>query len=965
MTPPATDEPGPARQFGETEPRRPDAPPSTAPHNLPATLTHFVGRREELRALHDLLLRERLVTLTGVGGTGKTRLALETARQALPDFPGGAFFVPLDPVAAPDQLAFALIEALQITSYLGSGLKADLFNFLRDRRILLVLDNFEHLIAGAGLLVEILQQARQVAMLITSRERLNVYGECIFEVGGLPLPEDDTLAAAGRSAAVQLFVQSAQRACRTFALAQENCRQVVRICRLVEGLPLALEMSGAWLRSMGCAEIAAQIERDLDFLTADWQDVPERRRSMRATIEHSWSLLDAAEQRSFARLAVFRGDFTAEAACAAAGISIPQLAALADKSLLRWDAGRSLYSIHPLLKRFAAERLAENPEDERRVRDLHGAHYLALLAERAAALPGGTARDIGDALGDIRAAWEWAAEHRQVEPLAGAMDCLFRFYEMRGLAEEGLQLFAHAAERVEEPAALAWNLRARQGACLVLQEMFDAGRQLLESCLTAFRAADDPAGAALCLLWLGRERLLQSKHAESAAYLREAAALARAHALRGVEAGSLDSLGESDIAQGRLADAQQTYQAALDAYRALGDRRGEAKALRQYGAVATHLGDYDTAIAYGRLALELFAEIGDAPGEALACDLIGGSYVYQGRLSEALAYQRRSLDLARRLGSHARQARALGNLGFNLYGQGDYENARLCYEQALALARQSGIRDLEGRTLVNLAGLAIAAGNSAAAREHCEQALALAEASGNRGLQQYALTTLGHALLGLESPDRAQAAYRRAAALHRELKRSGADTDLLAGQARAALALSQIARARAYVDEILQAKQDKKALDSSPTGLRVYLACYRVLRTARDPRAAGVLQEAYALLQDKALLISDEAARRRFLENVTAHRELLREYAYVRPYSAAAGTAAPAQEGIPPMEEPLTRQEQEVLRLLAEGFSNQQIAERLVNSVGTIKFHIHNIYGKLGVRNRTQAVARARQLGLI
>ncbi|PKO20431.1 MAG: SARP family transcriptional regulator, partial [Chloroflexi bacterium HGW-Chloroflexi-1] len=325
--------------------------------NLPPSPTPFVGREEELAELADYLANPdcRLLTLVGPGGIGKTRLVLQVAADQTGAFVHGIHFVPLASVSSTELIVSAIAEALDLPFDSHQDPKEQLLNYLHEKEMLLVLDNLEHLLpisissacgkgeGGAELLAEILRRAPGVVLLVTSRERLNLREEWVYTVEGLTYPEGE---AVGRPAlsvaegpetysAVNLFQQRARRAYQHFSLSEIERPHVVRICQLVEGMPLGVELAAAWVAVHSCEEIAQEIERNLDILTTRLRNVPARQWSVRATFEHSWQLLSETEKDIFARLSVFRGGFRREAAAVVTGASLSTLSSLLDKSLIR------------------------------------------------------------------------------------------------------------------------------------------------------------------------------------------------------------------------------------------------------------------------------------------------------------------------------------------------------------------------------------------------------------------------------------------------------------------------------------------------------------------------------------------------------------------------------------------------------------------------------------------------------
>jgi predicted ATPase len=326
---------------------------------VPSQPTPFIGRDRELAQLQRLLetAESRLITIVGPGGIGKTRLAVETASRNRPNFADGVRFVSLAAVTPPDQLLWAIADALEGSVVGSEAPLVQLITALHDQQLLLVLDNFEHLVNDGLILTQLLAGAPRLKILVTSRARLNLQGEWTLPLFGFEVPasaaEDDHLES---YSAVQLFLQSAQRVQPDFALSG-NGQAVLSICHLVEGMPLAIELAAAWVRLLPCAQIVEQLSSGLDFLTSPLRDAPERHRSLRAVFDHSWTLLSPAEQSALAKLSVFRGAFDRAAATAVADAPLPVLASLADKSLLQAD-GMGRYALHDLLRHYAAEKLA-------------------------------------------------------------------------------------------------------------------------------------------------------------------------------------------------------------------------------------------------------------------------------------------------------------------------------------------------------------------------------------------------------------------------------------------------------------------------------------------------------------------------------------------------------------------------------------------------------------------------------
>lgn len=319
--------------------------------NLPAFPTSLIGREREVEQLRQLLCDPqcRLLTLVGPGGIGKTRLAIETASRVQDVFTDGVYFVPLASVNSTRFIVPVIADAIGFTFHYASYVdpKTQLFSYLKEKQVLLLTDNLEHLWSTPGIevLSELLANAQHVNLLATSRESLVLQGEWVYEVHGLPVPENPHKEGFAQNTSIELFLQRARRAHVEFNATAEGLPAILRICHLVDGTPLALKLAAAWVRTLTCAEIAKEIERSLDFLRVSGRDVPARHRSMRAVFDHSWSLLSAEEQSVLSQLSAFQGGFSLEAAEQIAGATVFTLSNLVTKSLIR-RSGKERYDLH-------------------------------------------------------------------------------------------------------------------------------------------------------------------------------------------------------------------------------------------------------------------------------------------------------------------------------------------------------------------------------------------------------------------------------------------------------------------------------------------------------------------------------------------------------------------------------------------------------------------------------------------
>lgn len=711
-------------------------PPATVPpHNLPAPLVTFIGREKELNEVVTLLLdpERRFITLVGEGGVGKTHLAQVAARQVVPHFRDGVWFVPLlnlpaasatSPEILPTLLATAVAAALKITFYGPDSPPTQLFNRLRPKQLLLILDNFEHLATGAEFVLDLLKNAPQVTVLVTSRARLKFQAEYALRLAGLPLPptNDDPAAAAYDS--VQLFADRARRSWSGFVLDAGTLPQVAHLCRLVEGLPLGIELVAAWVEHLPLAEIIANLQQDLAAVTALHQDVPEQHHGLRLVFESSWRLLSGAEQMMLAALSVFRGDFSRNAALTATGAELAHLMALGDKSLLKTTyPGR--YLLHELLRQFAAEKLAVllPAAAAAEVSERHSTYYLTLLTEQVDLLAANNPQPALEALeaemSNIRQAWEWGiqwlgqAEWGRSHPmlLARSIKGLARFYDFKGLYQTGEHLFRTAGDRLRASTPPA----AEAGAAQTLLAMV-LGAQ-------------------------GQFLLVLGQFTQAVTLLREVLSLTESlEPADEIQAGKvvfLKHLGDAYTGLSDYRSADDAYTRSLDLARELADQAGAAAARLALAWVSLNRGDFAQAETLAQEALALYRDLDNQKNIALTFNTLGTIAVKTNQYAQAQTHYQQSLDIRRRLNHPREIAESLNNLGTVASELGQFDRAKQCYQECLALVRPSGNRPAIANILNNLGSLAGMQTRYPEAQQYFEQSLQIRQEMGD----QYGIAT--------------------------------------------------------------------------------------------------------------------------------------------------------------------------------------------------------------------------------
>ncbi len=438
---------------------------------LPLPATPFVGREKEMADLSQLLVDaqvNRLVTLVGPGGIGKSRLALETAARSAKNFPDGVFFVPLAPLTSPDHIVPAISEHIGFRYFGGGEPKQQLLSYLSRKSMLIVMDNFEQLIGGgASLVAEIVHSAPNIKLLVTSRERLLLSGEAIYHLGGMTYPIDEVeLKRAADFGAVKLLEHHARLVRPDLSWDHEQVMEMGRICELVQGMPLAVVLAAGWLEMLSLEEITEEISHSLDILESETRDLPERQRSVRAAFDYSWKRLATEDRRVFEKLSLFRGGFSRRAAQEICGAGLRALRNLTEKSLIT-TVEVNRYEIHELLRQFIEEKLVSSGAAEE-TGSKHSAYYLSAVAVREADLKGGrqleALDEIEEDLENVRAAWKWAVGKKDWPEIDKCIEGQYLFFDMRSRFQEGVEFIQTALDSISyQKNKLLWErLKIRQ-----------------------------------------------------------------------------------------------------------------------------------------------------------------------------------------------------------------------------------------------------------------------------------------------------------------------------------------------------------------------------------------------------------------------------------------------------------------------------------------------------------------------
>ena len=745
-------------------------------HNVPSRLMPFFGRKQELLALQELLVGSstpaRLVTLTGPGGVGKTRLSIQTAHhlgELNPHpFPDGIFFIALTELASPQGVLSTIARAVELHEAGQHSLAAQLQTFLRPRRLLLVLDNFEHLLEAANHLSDLLSAAPGLHILVTSRSILNLYGEYELPVQPLPFPDPQSLPPLEELAAfpsVQIFVEAGRAVRPNFCLSEENARPISEICARLDGLPLALELAAARLKLFTPQAILTRIGERLDFLYSQARNLPERQRSLRAAIDWSCSLLNEAERLLFARLSVFTGSFSLSAAISIcnprAEITLDpppsaqndqitdRLLALVGQNMLRQEVNQPIdqephFRLLFVLREYARERLnalgaaqdgtqnqardasqEANPGEAENMYHRHLAWYLA-LAEQARRHMSGENQNLWlgrleEAHSNLLAALDWGLSQPDCQPGADLAAALLNFWLRRGRLSEGGDWLEKALLRCQDRQDERYLtlLRSLSSLCYT-QGNFEKARRLQESCVALERMQSPPEKLAVSLNLLGMIHYGQSKYQLAEASFQEALGIQESFpALNlGAIGNLLNNLGLNFQRQGRFEEAKTSFERSLAAYRQVEHRRGIGIALNNLALLALEQGRFSEV----RQNLEQSLEIVDSLGECLIGQIVrknlGDLERYQGSLPGAEEAYQLALAAFSDLNAYTQLNETRASLALLCIQKGELSRARQLLVESLTQHQISGDRLA---SIISLEGLALAS----ASQGQAERALQL------------------------------------------------------------------------------------------------------------------------------------------------------------------------------------------------------------------------------------------------
>ncbi|MEO8392003.1 MAG: LuxR C-terminal-related transcriptional regulator [Chloroflexota bacterium] len=835
----------------------------------------------------------RLLTLTGLGGSGKTRLAIEAANAVASHFGHGSVFVALQPLSRSDLLVSAIALAVGLTFYGEGEPQNQLLDYLHGKALLLLLDNFEHLLDGTELVNKILAYAPGVKILVTSREVLSLQEEWLYPLKGMSTPSSVYSSSWEDYEAIQLFLYHARRIQPNFSPADER-ESVIRICEMTAGLPLAIELAASWLKGSSTAQIAHEMQRNLNFLATTTRDVEERHRSMRAVFDQSWKLLSENERLIFARLSIFPGSFEGEAANQVAGASFSSLAALVEKSLVQITSS-DRFVIHEMLRQYGMGKLEEYGEADA-VYAHHSRYFAQLMLEYETTLKQPqqleTMQAIESDFENIRLAWDWSAKNQVETNLHTMLNGLYLFGFLRSRYRETIAIFQHTLEQSTAAGPLLGRLLARRWGYLHwwYQEDYQEALTGIEQALAIALVGNDRFEIAFCHLMVAYAMLSMRRYANALPHL--------------------------ETSQGLFEAIDEPYYVSW--------------VLHRLGYAYSNLNNLDKGNEYTEQSLALARVTHNRIALITCLYNLGSNYILYSRYIEGKLYCDEALQVALETGHQGQIAHSLSLSALCAFFQGDYTTCQRYAERSQAIIQDINFLVFQAYSLSPLILLACL-------REDYIEGVRLNELGKRHGTNKMGFQLLYWALAALSCGLGNPAEVR--VYIQNLLQVSEPDVN--------SVTTIWIVPSVAYT---LADTDPEKAIEllswsfSFPDLALNWVRQWPLFDRLQTRLQAGMASDAYQLYWEKGEALT--------LDSIKIY--LQHEF-----------RASADAEMIAPHPHLLTARENEILRLIAAGMTNPEIADQLVIGAATVKSHTLSIYRKLDVANRTQAIIRAQALGLL
>ncbi len=668
--------------------------------NLPAQTTRFIGRKNDLKNLNNNCISQecRLLSLVGLGGIGKTRLGLELARSQVANYPDGVFFIALADIKS-NMLANTIARALEISITNDSQTKDKLLNYLKDKKLLLILDNFEHILEAKSLVAEILESSTKLKIVITSRVALNLRLEHIYDLRGLSYPEHENEENLADFDAIKLFISSANRVMPSLEFDDNTLKTAAKITNLVEGMPLAIELSSAWLRIISVEQLLLEIQKSLDMLSSEQADVAFRHRNVRAVFDYSWQRLGKKQKDILKQLAVFKGGFSLEAAEEVAGAHLSYLLNITNESLIR-TANNNRFNMHELIRKYISEKLKENKLEHNQYKLKHAKYFAKVLSEcntDAHEEVKEAMTNIEVDIENIRLAWQILVDNCQLSELNNSLSALDYFYSNSGLYEEAKDFYLEHIKSIEakcqsdeiEYIQLMASLKFRAAICASRLDIREQASHLLAQALELAMQKDIKAVIVKCYFELGIISYKQGQFIEAEDYFLKTQKVGEDLAEDKIIVDAVNALGLVAKATNKHDQARAYLTKAISLFEKLENKRGAAMAFSNLGNLEEALANYNAAQKLYYKALPIFEELNFVPGVAVIKGNIGVIEYRLDNMPKALEITLEALELKRKIQSQRGIALSYINLARIYAATNESKKVKAYLYDALDLAMEN------------------------------------------------------------------------------------------------------------------------------------------------------------------------------------------------------------------------------------------------------------------------------------
>jgi DNA-binding SARP family transcriptional activator/predicted negative regulator of RcsB-dependent stress response len=836
-----------------------------------STFTPFIGRKVEISLIADMMSKPacRLLSIVGAGGSGKTHLALQMAQLFEGLYTDGIYFVPLADTSS-------CLEAQQATvSCLGAAPEPDsltqLFEILSTQNLLLILDNFEQLIENCDFLSQILHKCSQVQIIVTSRERLNLMEEWTFSLEGLSYPQTDINIYSNYMSfdAINLYEQRAKQVDSNFQITETQLPHIQKICRLVEGFPLGIELAASTITEQSCALTAEELSLNLAAVESPMRNIPARHRSLSAAFEHSWKLLPESEKIALSSLSVFNGSFTIDAADHICQISKQQIAALGRRSLLR-NIGDIRYGFHEIVHQFAREKCGKLEV----LQNQHAAYFSMQVEKNHASLNNDCIKLFQNDRNNLLSAWHWSMNQKKYGITEKLLPAIYNIFSMYGPITEGEVNLYKAIENIPDKTYINLICQIYLALGRLLNEQFkieeavSCGKYVLDHSKSHYYLAQ-------AYLLEGQAYFIKGDCKEAFPLLQKALEMNQKIQNLQLELDILCELGRVAYRMYDYEDSIQYCNHSLEIAHRLENQNSKGITHTTLGSVYFYLGDPVQSVDHYETALEIFHSLGDRRNQARILNNLSNVFADQGKLSASIDNANLALSIHSEMKNIRGKGVVMQNIGATLWQLGCYEEARKTYEQALAIYRIIAMPHAESEILGNLCLLEGVLENYQKARNYGELSVRLSKESENNYNLANTYQFLGRIELQTGNFETANSFLALALETSTEPHDSGRYNEIQTELAYLEHCMGHHQAALNKMNPIIDLIFSNDLFEGADEPIRIYYLAWVIADSSKDERASEILKKATKLLRQRTELITDPNHKKAFLENIKSHQSLI------------------------------------------------------------------------------------------